>query len=288
MARIAMNLLLVAALLVMSSLIVSAISAADVPDPTCAGGWNIHGTFVPREQGGCCHGTDCCQYAAFSDNPLCGAVPAPTCSGTECCKYEKYKNTPLCTVSVTPAPGEESCTGTECCQYEKYKNTALCVVSPNASDEEECDPVPPDCPIGGGPGGNAPMLLDPAIASGSKCRGACGPDCPKTCTSATFKPLCIADKKGKCFYLCTYSNVLSCGTHDGCQTHDDCYDACAAEGENRMCYLGGFCHCGCDLGCYFKYGLSNCWDWMNGKGPTQGNALYSSPPLRSEPMKSCP
>jgi hypothetical protein len=199
-----------------------------------------------------------------------------SCTGKDCCRYEEYENTPDC-----------KCSGIECCQYEEFKDTPLCIVSPTP-DEDECAPIPPECPIGGGPGVSAPMLLDPAIASESKCRGACGPDCPKSCEEMEDKTICMPDSKGKCFYVCTYSNVLSCGAHDGCETHDDCYDACAAQGEDRMCYLAGLCHCACDLGCYFKYGPGSCWDWMNGNGDTQRHQLYSSPPLRSEPLKACP
>jgi hypothetical protein len=287
MARIPSFLLLALALAFLGAILTYA-SVPPVPEPTCVGGWNIHGEYVPKEQGGCCSGTECCKYAAFRDNPLCGSTPAPqeTCSGTDCCKYDKYKNTPLCVVSDTPA-AEHECSGLDCCQYEEYENTPLCVAEPTP-DEDECAGARPECPVGGWAGGKAPMLLDPDIASGSKCRGACGPDCPDTCVKVKDQKICISDSKGKCFYTCTYHNVLSCGISDGCEVHDDCYDACAAEGEKRMCLPWfGTCHCACDLGCVFKYGLT-CLDWMNGKGPMERHELYSSPPLRSEPMKYCP
>lgn len=288
MARASSNALLAFAFLALSALLFSAIGVPDVPEPACVGGWNIRGEYVPKEQGGCCTGTDCCQYAAFKDNPLCSSVPAPKheCSGLDCCQYAEYKNTPLCAISAPPAPNH-SCSGLDCCQYDEYKNTSLCVIQPTP-EEEGCTAAPPECPIGGWAGGKAPMLLDPGIAGGSKCRGACGPDCPDTCIPVKDQVHCTPDSKGECFYTCTYYNVISCGLHDGCETHDACYDSCAAEGENRMCLPGfGLCHCACDLGCVFKYGF-NCLDWMNGKGKMERHELYSSPPLRAGPLRSCP
>ncbi|VVB57371.1 Uncharacterised protein [uncultured archaeon] len=289
----------------------SALVVPPVPNPTCAGGWNIHGEFVDAAHGGCCHGTDCCQYPAFSDNPLCGSTPAPSenCKGIDCCQYAKYKNTPLCAISSpsnrTPAPDNTTsppaqngtgpapnqthpaCSGLDCCQYDEYKGTALCVVQPTPS-EEECDAVPPECPIGRGKGDLLPMLLDPALISGSKCRGACGPDCPDSCVRVKEQTQCITDRKG-CAYVCRYSNAVSCGIHTGCQKHDDCYDACAAKGETRMCLpFFGLCHCACDWGCVSEFGPAQCYQWMNGGGPADYAQLYSSPPLRSGPFKSCP
>jgi len=319
----------------------------EVSDPTCVGGWDSHGTHYPKEQGGCCKGTECCQYEAFKDNPACvetnctydpldcyspcypeltetcissclaedkklrdkwldcisgntssPEAPAQTCSGLECCQYEEYENSPMCSCSgldccqyeeyentplciVTPMP---DCTGLGCCQYEEYKNTALCVVPPTPS-EEECTAPPPDCPVGGPTA--APELLDPDIASRSKCRGACGPDCPNTCTHVEDVTRCIPDSKGECFYVCTYSNVLRCESHEGCRTHDNCYDICAQNGEKYH----GLCHLGCDWGCITGFGLFGpiyCPQWMEGYGPVDKQIRYSSPPLRSKPLKSCP
>ncbi len=286
MAKVASVVLLAFGFLTLS-VIVHAISVPAVPEPTCVGGWNIHGVYYPREQGGCCRGTECCQYPAFSDNLACVSVsPTPSaCSGLDCCKYEEYKNTPLCVVS---SPTLSACSGLDCCELEQYQDTPLCIVSPTPSDDE-CTTPPPECPVGSRHGGSIPMLLDPAIAGGSKCRGACGPDCPDSCVDVKDQKYCMPDSKGECFYVCSYSNVRSCGLHEGCEKHDDCYDACAAKGETRMCLPWlGLCHCSCDLDCVLEYGPGNCLQWMGGNGPTQSHELYSSPPLRSRPHKACP
>lgn len=133
------------------------------------------------------------------------------------------------------------------------------------------------------------MLLDPNIASKSKCRGACGPDCPDTCIDVKDQTHCIPDSNGECFYVCTYSNVLSCGVHAGCEAHDACYDTCAQNGETGMGFpTFGLCHRSCDIKCISTYGLLHCYQWMNGKGPMERHVLYSSPPLRSGPFRSCP
>ncbi|MFA5106568.1 MAG: hypothetical protein WC506_06445 [Candidatus Micrarchaeia archaeon] len=275
MARVATALLFIVGFLILSpQLALSQVPA--VPDPTCAGGFLPDGTFIPKEEGGCCHGTDCCNYAAFTNLPQCA------CTGLDCCKYEVYKNTPLCVITPPTNP-----------------NTSLNTTPPpplgtvpeqTPYDEEsyysgDCTAPPTECPIGG----SSPELLDPDITSGSKCRGACGPDCPDTCMRMPDYQTCVPDAKGQCLYVCTYQNVIQCGVHTGCQAHDACYDRCAEEkGEKSMCYLGGFCHCGCDWDCISKYGPINCAEWMLGYGPTQSEVDYSSPPLRSGPFRLCP
>ncbi len=256
MARFAYALLLVIGLLLLSpQLTVSQVPS--VPDAECAGGFLPDGTFIPIEEGGCCHGLDCCKYAVYKNTPLCVITP-PT--------------NPTTSLNTTPPPPLNSTP-----EAAPYNSTSY--------GSEDCTAPPTNCPIGG----TAPELLDPAIASGSKCRGACGPDCPDTCMKMPEYQECVPDVEGKCVYVCTYSNVLQCGIHSGCQTHDACYDTCAAEkGESRMCYLGGLCHCSCDWDCVSKYGPINCVEWMLGYGPTQGEVAYSSTPLRSGPFKSCP
>lgn len=292
MAKIHLFLVLALGFLILSVPLVYTLAIPDVPDPTCAGGWNIHGEYYPREQGGCCTGTECCQYEAFKDSPAC--VP-PSCSGLDCCQYDEYKNTPLCVVS--PPPSEDNCSGTECCQYDEYADTPLCVIQPT---EEECAQNPPDCPTGG-VFNDAPALRDTFIPGGGLCRGACGPDCPDTCVNVGTVTKCVTDSKG-CAYTCTYENTVSCGVHDACVVHDSCYDVCAAKGETSLCidapgpwwnpltWLGmtfGPCHCACDYGCASNYGF-DCLNWMDGNGPFDYRQQYSDKPIQEGPFKSCP
>ena len=142
---------------------------------------------------------------------------------------------------------------------------------------------------------DVPMVRNPPIASGSLCRGACGPDCPKTCVNIpNGVTKCIPDAKGKCFYKCTYKNVVSCGVANGCVVHDNCYDDCAAKGEKNDCtdifawfsLRPATCHCGCDIQCVLNHGF-DCKNWMDGLGPYDYFQLYSDKPERSGPLKSC-
>ncbi len=377
-------------LLILSALVIHAQfpSVPPVPEPTCVGGWNIHGEYYPKELGGCCTGVECCQYEAFKDSPACTlgctdvsccvgmqccqyseykSNPMCSCSGLDCCIYEEYTNTPLCDCSGLECcefneysdfpfctcsgigcciyqeyagdPSCEcvglecceldefqfhpmcSCKGTECCKYEEYegtpackcsglecceleefKDTPLCVL--NQTPAEECSAADaPVCPLGGAFRRDIPMLRNSFVASGSLCRGACGPDCPKTCINVPQGvEKCIPDTKGKCFYKCKYENVVSCGVHDACVVHDNCYDKCAENGEKEMCidvpgswsdlwnwiYLRiGPCHCACDYGCVSGYGF-DCGNWINGNGPYDYFQLYSDKPEISGPFRSCP
>ncbi|MGA7304335.1 MAG: VWD domain-containing protein [Rhodothermales bacterium] len=61
----------------------------------------------------------------------------------------------------------------------------------------------------------------------SKCRDACGPDCPDTCDKKEYNE-CTED--GKSILIVTR---YTCGTHQGCRDHDDCLDACLAPYEYK-------------------------------------------------------
>lgn len=117
--------------------------------------------------------------------------------------------------------------------------------------------------------------VDPGIASGSTCRGACGGDCPSTCMPLPTRMVC-EDDAASCQHVdCTLTGV-SCGTHAGCREHDDCYDACAAAGE------GFACRRACDVQCLDHYGLP-CLGWARGHGPYDGTRDYYDPPSSSGP-----
>lgn len=111
--------------------------------------------------------------------------------------------------------------------------------------------------------------IDPRLPSGSKCRGACGPDCPVTCTPAASIEVCVDDKTTCQHQVCSYTG-LTCGTHAGCRVHDDCYDDCSASGAGFMCWRQ------CDLDCIKKYGLL-CGSWKSGYGPFDGSMTFYGP-----------
>lgn len=115
--------------------------------------------------------------------------------------------------------------------------------------------------------------IDPKIASGSLCRGACGPDCPSTCTAAPTLTACVDDAASCQHETCSYTGV-TCGTHAGCRTHDDCYDACSASGASFLCWRA------CDVECLQKYGLV-CGAWARGYGPFDGTQTFYGPPSSS-------
>jgi len=138
----------------------------------------------------------------------------------------------------------------------------------------------PACPLAP----PAPLPRNPHIPSGSLCRGACGPDCPSTCTPQPPVTLCVPDSTGTCHAECTYPAVIRCGSHAGCRTHDSCYDRCAAAGDRF-----GMCHRGCDIDCVRTHGFSNCNSWRTGGGPFDRMIDYSDPPTRSRPVPgACP
>ena len=117
------------------------------------------------------------------------------------------------------------------------------------------------CPIGTN---NAPSLIDPGIASGAKCRGACGQDCPPDrCellrdADGNMQPLTVVIQNPR--GVCTYNNVLECPMHPGCVQHDACFDVCAEGGQNSMTDK---CHMHCNVDCVQQYGFTNCVRWAD-------------------------
>jgi hypothetical protein len=118
----------------------------------------------------------------------------------------------------------------------------------------------------------APELKDTSLASDSKCRGACGADCPDTCISKPNTTICVSDPDGKCHYLCTYPGIIECGTNEGCRVHDECYDESVLDARPWVYRRG------CDEACIAVYGAGNCSNWMDGLGPFDRNLTFSDPP----------
>jgi len=141
-----------------------------------------------------------------------------------------------------------------------------------------CSTAAPVCPIGAG---GAPNLRNPHIPSGSECRGACGANCPPTCTPVPDVTVCVPDATGGCHYTCTYTGVLDCGSHRGCRDHDDCYDAVAAAGETS---IYGPLHRGCDMTCIDHFSLRQCNTWRTGGGPFDRRMRFSNAPTSAGPL----
>jgi len=136
-----------------------------------------------------------------------------------------------------------------------------------------------------------PFLKDPGIPSGSKCRWACGGDCPDSCVDHDDVIVWAPDPIGGGYYKLTYSGVISCGTHEGCRWHDDCFDMCAQHyGESDW---WEHCHMHCNAVVADRYPVLVTSDgievlpwisWQGGGGPYDGWFLYSDPPTAEGPF----
>ncbi|WP_084418014.1 VWD domain-containing protein [Henriciella litoralis] len=130
----------------------------------------------------------------------------------------------------------------------------------------------------------------------SRCRGACGSDCPDTCDYRE-KYVCVSPM------MIQVTKLYQCGTHDGCRIHDDCLDRCfdkydpgilGAAGE-KVDFLVGACQRKCHAeaydfagevlqktpegrknmasGLYTPWDLV--WDWADGHGVTDGKMTFA-------------
>lgn len=182
---------------------------------------------------------------ATSPGPAPTASPTPTASPS-----------PAPTASPTPSP---SPTPTATPIVDAGVPDAGCVAQP----EPACPPSPP---------GAEPR--DPGIASGAECRGACGPDCPATCRALPAESVCLEWQTADCRWhakVCTYP-MIECGSHDGCRTHDACYDACATA------FWPAACRRACDLACVNDHGADDCNSWRQGQGPYDSWLAFADVP----------
>ncbi len=80
MARLFVMLCMAMALLLSAGIIQAQVP--EVPDAVCAGGFTASGEYIPKEQGGCCQGAECCQYEAFKNNAGCSAATGGQTTGS--------------------------------------------------------------------------------------------------------------------------------------------------------------------------------------------------------------
>jgi len=80
--------------------------------------------------------------------------------------------------------------------------------------------------------------------------------------------------------VCTY-DVIECGSHAGCRTHDACYDACVGS------FFPAGCRRRCDLDCVVLHGADRCAAWMNGDPPYDSWLPYASAPAVSSYDSTC-
>ena len=127
----------------------------------------------------------------------------------------------------------------------------------------------------------------PPILSGSKCRGACGPDC-ETCNPPADPTLnkrtaCVETQgeRGPSHYFWVYPNFHECNTHEGCREHDACYDWSARFGERGPLGILGPVHRLCDLEAICTHGLRRAVGWIGGAPPYDGTMDFSDKPKKT-------
>ena len=117
----------------------------------------------------------------------------------------------------------------------------------------------PQCPLA--PPGTRPQ--NPGIPSGGQCRGACGKGCPASCRPGPTQSTCVEWQDAACQWhqkTCTYPTI-ECGTAQGCEDHDNCYDRCARG------WRGIRCRRRCDAACVTRWGAVTCNKWRRGREP---------------------
>jgi len=125
------------------------------------------------------------------------------------------------------------------------------------------------------------LRKDPAVESGSTCRGACGSGCPDTCQARPDIIRCLPDPNDENAHVfVNYADVIECGTHLGCRMHDDCFDECYDKyGEESVIAP---CHDACSAFIAARFGPKSA-SWALGYGPYDGYYLYSDLPEQTDP-----
>lgn len=121
----------------------------------------------------------------------------------------------------------------------------------------------------------------PAIGSGAKCRGACGPDCD-TCSPPEDKVHCEprpATDGGEGHDIWIYPNYQECNSHQGCRDHDACYDWCGSGGPGGLGPM--LCRRLCDFECACNYPPYQCVGWIFGGAPHDSGMVFSDAPYIS-------
>jgi hypothetical protein len=123
----------------------------------------------------------------------------------------------------------------------------------------------------------------PGIASGSLCRGACGPNC-RMCEHLGPKAICIPEEGNRHSWI-VYPEFEDCATHDGCRQHDACYDWCSVGASAFDAFL---CRRLCDLECMCAHSPGQCFGWIFGIGGDAGMFFSEAPVSKPGCLGSCP
>lgn len=138
---------------------------------------------------------------------------------------------------------------------------------------------------------------------GSRCRGACGIDCPEGVTQENGETNCKVTTDRECVEGSRLQNWkhYTCGTHPACVLHDACYDECArqhpgiwstsdyvdcmhfetetdpATGKEVPVHCDQQAHdyAKSELGLDDEQARATCQSWALGRGPFAGKLAYS-------------
>jgi Domain of unknown function (DUF4157)/DNA/RNA non-specific endonuclease len=113
---------------------------------------------------------------------------------------------------------------------------------------------------------------DPKIASGSKCRGACGENCEKCRDAIPEETIVTEVLPNGTARRWEYNNLVVCNTHEGCKEHDAGYDWCADGGETNIL---GPCHRLPDLEAVCHWGIKNAVTWVILGQPRTGTMFFA-------------
>ncbi len=129
-------------------------------------------------------------------------------------------------------------------------------------------------PYGPGPRLDGPLDVwqkDPGIASGSECRGACGPNCDTCEPKGTYRYTDPATGD-----VWEYANFQDCNSNDGCREHDAAFDwAADVHGE-----IGGGAivmpwHMAANIECACNNLAGNCIAWIGGLPPYDSKMYFA-------------
>ena len=132
-----------------------------------------------------------------------------------------------------------------------------------------------------GPGPRLPGPLEvyqknPGIASGSQCRGACGPNCD-TCESKptySYKDPATGD-------VWEYTNFQDCNSNGGCREHDAAFDwAADKHGETGRFAIIMPWHMAANIECTCNNLAGNCIAWIVGLPPYDSKMYFADTVVR--------
>lgn len=111
----------------------------------------------------------------------------------------------------------------------------------------------------------------PTGPCGALCRGACGPDCTLNNCKLSSTSQCVLSG-GRNTGDWQVGLIYTCGTHQGCREHDDCYDICNEARCNS--WAAACCRRACDIEATRFYPTEATY-WARGYGTFDGKLQFT-------------